>query len=280
MATTPVVPTPTPAPAPTTPTSPTSVSIDKELQDSLAALAHKHVTVSYTLVGVVVLMMLLCCGGGYLALKVYEKEVARAEADEKTMQQDKSDYMALNQKLQTTLAQDAADRAAWAQQEARLVQQVNARNQVVNTQIVDVTKPGKSAEDAYADLHSAYKDNPTVESAPLSVSKDPSGEQEMTFPVPAVQQFTATKLDRDRLFDNLDSTSQELTLEKQSNVTLTTDLNNTKAAKDALQVTETQCETTVAAYKKVAVKSKFQKFLGGALKVVIFIGGVALGHYI
>lgn len=274
-----------PVPTPATPAAPVLSTIDKDLQDSLASLAHKHVTVSYTLVGVLVLVLICGCIGAYFANGIFNKEVARAEADEKQMQQDKTDYTALNKTLTDTLAKDAADRTAWAQQVAQLVSQVAARNQVANQQITNVTQPGKSAEDAFADLHSAFKDNPTVESAALNVSKDPAtGEQLMTFPVPAVQQFTATKIDRDRDAANLVSMGNELDLANQTNDSLKTDLTNTQAAKAKLETTEAACEKTVADYKKVVVPSRFKRILNGFFKGVTFVGGVAvgavIGHYI
>lgn len=266
----------------TAPTSaPTLVQIDKELQDSLANLAAKHVTVSYTLVGI--LLVVLCFGafGAYFAAKWVDKEVAQAQSAEKLFNQEQQTATMANQQYQQELASHNADRIQWAAQQVQLVQAYSTHNQVVTQQIKQVTQAGKSAQDAFADIHDAYKDNLTVSSASPQVSVDPaSGEQMLAFPVSVVQQFTATKLDDDLQTANVANLDQQLSLEKQTNSTLTTDI---AASQDDLtkQKAATQaCSVALNDYKKVVVVSKFKKIMSGALKGVLFAGGIVIGHYL
>ena len=264
----------TPVPAPTI-----MNTIDKDLQDSLASLAHKHVTVTYVLIGVLVFVLALGGVGAYIGVKWVDASLARAEASEKLTAQYKTQYDALNLTYQNELAAHAADRAADAQKQAALISSMSNVNQKADTSIAKVLTPGKTATEAFADLKDAYKGTPSIGNLTLNVSKDSaSGEQLLTFTVPEVQQVTATKLDRDRLTSNLDNVNQQLTLEKDKTTTLTSDLTNLQTAHTALIKTETQCETTVADYKKVVKPSKFKIVLGYALKGALFAGGIVIGH--
>jgi hypothetical protein len=233
--------------------------------------------------------------GAYFAAKWVDKEVAQAQAAEKLMvqyqkQAQVSDQQAqtANQQYLTELASHNADRVQWGIQQAKLLQAYTTSNQAVNQQIQQAVTPGKSAQDVYADLHGAFKDNPIVEGAALNVSTDPtSKEQLLTFSVPVVQQITATKLNLDLQLSNVGNLNQQLSLEKQANLSLTSDLTGaqtaltaTQSALKASQTAETQCEVTVKDYKKVVLPSKFKRIMGGALKGVIFVAGAALGHYL
>src|SRR5208282_3903714 len=121
--------------------------------------------------------------------------------------------------------------------------------------------------------------------SPFMSGTDATGVPTLTFAVPDVQEFTATKVDDvTKTADLVDKTAQ-LTASNNSNVSLTADLKVGTAAFQALQKTEAQCEVTVTDkqkalddYKKAAVMTKWKKFLNGAEKVSIFIGGVVLGH--
>ena len=264
-------------PTPPVPT-PTLVQIDKDLQDALAALAGKHVTVSYVVVGVLVLVLSLTGIGGYFALQQIDKAEARAEVAEKTMEQDKQQYTTALASYQQQLAADTADRAADAQKLAQLELSLVAINKTTQTQVNNVTTPGKSAQEAYVDLINAYKDNKTVSAVTLDTTTDPSGEQLMAFPIPVVQQFSAIKIEGDGCKSDVVNLSEQLDVQKDENTTLNTDLTNNQKALGDLQKTETQCEATVKDYKKLTTPSKFKKIMGVALKVVLFIGGAALGH--
>jgi predicted RND superfamily exporter protein len=277
--------------------------IDKELQASLAALAHKHVTVSYVLIGVIVFVLLLGCGGAYIASKIYDKEIARAEAAEKQsnilqqqaaaaqqlMVQYKTESDAKTEQYTQQLEADKADRVRDAQTIASLQQQIQNRDAAAHQQETNVLAPGKSAQDAYNDLAGQFK-----LTTPFTPEKDKAGNDRISFLTPDVQQFTAAKIEANTSKADLAATNSELDAAKHTNVTLTNDLGNAQAALGALTRTESQCEDTVkqknatideknktiADYKKAAGAGKWRKMLNGAEKVLLFVGGIYIGHKI
>lgn len=268
-----------PIPAPPTDHS----HISNDLQESLASLAHKHVHVSYAIIGVLGLVLILCGIGAYFGEKSWEKAMDRAEAAEKEMVADRTQYQQVLAGYQKQLDINNAQIQADQLREADLLNQIKNRDAQANANIGNVLKPGKTAQDAYADLVAAYKDIKGPDGHPpvlsLNVSKDPvSGEQLLTFGVPAVQTFSATALAQKRDSADLSQTKEALGVEQHKNSLLADNLLGAQNSLTALQKTETQCELTVEAYKKVAKKSRFKKILAGAEKVAIFVGGVYLGH--
>jgi hypothetical protein len=279
MATTPI-PVPTAA-TPTPATTSTALTTEQQLQASLAALANRHANVSYTLIGILILVLVVGGFGAYFANKFVDKEIAAAKTAEGLYDQQKVVAAQATELYQKELASHDADRTKWAQQEATLVTQYKTRTVYVQQQIAAVTAPGKSAQDVYADLHTAYKDNPPVASVPLAVSADPlTQEQLLTFPVTAVQQFTATKIDDDAQKENVDNLNQQLNLKQAANDSLTTDLASANGVIADDKVAIAAADKTIKDYKKVVAPSRFKRIMGGVLKGALFVGGVALGHYL
>lgn len=230
-------------------------------QQQLSTLAHKHVTVSYTLIAVLVVVLGLAGFGGWLALKFADKQIARAEATEQRFEQAQKDF-------QTQLAANSAQRAADTQQQAAIVKIVDTRDKGADAKIQYVLQP-KTPQQALTDLGEAYAGSIDLSNTPVTP------DNYLSFPVKTVQQFSATKIDRDRLFADRDDIKKQLFLEQDKTKTLTADL---KKSEDTLGT----CKQTVADYKKAATVSKFRKFLGGAEKVgLLALGAVAgykLGH--
>jgi hypothetical protein len=253
---------------------PVMSQIDKQLQDSLAALAHKHVTMSYALIGMLAFILLLCGVGAYFGAKVYDRELARAEAAEKLMEQFKQTSDSDRAAAQAQIERDELQRQQDAQQIANLQSQILNRDNKATTDIANVLKPGKSAQDAFSDLAAHYKLQ-----TPFTVSKNPNGpDQLLSFVTADVQTFTATKIHDDEMTgDNRDKDAQ-LAKKDDSIRSLNDDLAKGKTAYDALLKTDQQCQKTVDDYKKVAKKSKFRVMLDHAKEVLLFAGGVYLGH--
>jgi len=218
----------------------------------LSALAHKHAHVSFGLIGVVVLVLVLACGGGYLALNLFDRALDKQDA--------KYAVFVDNQKaMQEQLRQDAQTIANLSMQQQQKVVVIHDRDQKTDKQISDVTRPDKPLEQVGRDFGGQFGFEP-VRAGDL-----------FQFTAPQVQGFTALKIDRERLFSDYADQSNVLKLEQQKNGILTSDValltkNNEEANKQ------------LVAYKKLAHRSKFKKFLGGALKVVIFVGGVYIGR--
>ena len=110
-------------------------------------------------------------------------------------------------------------------------------------------------------------------------------EQLLGFRVPEVQQFTATKLDRDRLFSDDASLTQKLALTQKDLDSTGSDLKNLQASyavlkdsDDKLQLANAQCQKTVTAYKKVAIKSRWQKIWAGTKKGAEIAGALLAGY--
>jgi cell division protein FtsB len=256
-------------------------------------MASHHITVNYLVIGILVLV--LACGGvgAYFGLKGYNKLMDRAEASEKltvqyeqTWKESQQQVKAANDLYEKELTQHAADRAADAQRLLDLTKAMQALNANADKHISDVTQPGKSAEQAFIDLKDAYKTTALGGTLALSVTADKdSGEKLMSFPVPTVQQFTATKIDRDRLFDNVTNLNQQVGV-KQKDLdslgldfkNLQTTYNTLKESDNQLQSANTQCLDTVKQYKKVAVKTKWQKIWAGT-KTGLMVGVSLLAGY-
>jgi hypothetical protein len=229
------------------------------LQQQLSALAHKHVSVSYTLIGVLVVVLGLAGLGGWLALKFADKQIARAEATEQRFEQAQKDF-------QTQLATNTAQRAADTQQQGVIVKVVDTRDKSTDAKIQYVLQP-KTPQQALTDLNEAYTGTVDFSNTPVT----PDGL--LSFRVNAVQQFSATKIDRDRLSADLSSYKGLLNLEQNKTTTLTADL--TKS-----ETTLAACQLTVTAYKKAATLSKFRKFLNGAEKAGLLMLGAVAGYEI
>lgn len=226
------------------------------LQQQFSALAHKHVTVSYTVIGVLVLVLALAGVGGWLALKFADKQIERAEAAEQRFEQSTKD-------LQTQLAASQTQRAADSAKQDVIVKVVHDTDAATDTKIQDVTKPGVTATQAVSDLDSAYHGG-------LNLSGTPVTADGASFSTPTVQQFTATKLDRDRLSTDLTNYQGLLTIEQDKTKSLTTDLTSCQAVVKKGQ-------DAVKEDKKAIVVTKWKKFLNGAKETVIVVGSIVAG---
>jgi len=244
--------------------------------DILNKLASHHITINYLLIGILVLV--LACGGmgAYLGLRGYERLMDRAEASEKLLVQAEQQAKAADDLYQKESAQHAADRAAAEQRYADLLRTLKERNQKADTDIVKVLQPGKSDQDVYSDLKAAYKNTPV--SFGMDVREDSqTGEHELAFPIPVVQQLTATKIDRDRLWDEVQNLGQQAGLKQKEYDSLSADYKALQDDRAKVAAANAQCQDTVKKYKAVAVKTKWQKIWAGTKRGAEIGGGFVLG---
>lgn len=225
------------------------------------SLSQRHVSVSYMFVGILVLVLGLAGVGGWLGLKAYENQIARAEAAEVR-------YVDAQKGFQTTLAQHDSERAANAKASAALIAQIAARASQAPSPIVQAgLKPGAAAVDVKNALGAVLSDR-----HPEGVSMAVQGENLEISPVSA-QVWLADELLLNRVSADLTDTQSLLALSTGSNSSLVRDLNQCKAV-------SVEAQKTIDAYKAAAVKSKWKKFLDGVQKVGLLVAGVAIGRAI
>src|ERR1017187_8017242 len=99
----------------------TSPTITAVVQSEVAALANKHLTLIFGLVGTIILMMGLMGVGGYFGLKAFDAQLSRAEKQDLQYQQDRNQWQAV-------LTQHDAERTAQALQIQQLQAKINQRD--------------------------------------------------------------------------------------------------------------------------------------------------------
>lgn len=228
------------------------------LQTEVSALAQKHITVSYLLVAVLVVVLGLASVGGYLAFKFADRQIARAEVSEQRFEAAQKDF-------QKQLADNTAQRAQDTKQQDVIVKVVDTRDATADKTINQVLSPATTPQDALTGLGSAYKG--TLELSQTAVTPD----GKLSFPLHAVQEFTATKIDRDRLFADRDDIKTALGLEQDKTKSLTADLTGAKG-------TLSDCQDTVKKYKSAAKASVFKRVVKGAGIAVLVAASFYLGH--
>jgi hypothetical protein len=235
---------------------------EQELQASFnaqfASLAHKHASVSYLTIGILALVLVLMGVGGYLGLKFADAQLARAEKME-------TQYNADRKTWQDKLDVSEAARAAATTQQQVIVKVIHDRDTTTATAILQAQNPNQSLQDVESGVLRAYSGVPGFE-APL-----PLQGVYIEFSARQAQQVTVAQLDRNRLSADLTDETNVFNLEHGKNLSLISDLAQCK-------VINVESDKVIASYKKAAVRSKFRKFLGGAEKVAILVGGIYLGH--
>jgi hypothetical protein len=275
MATPPVIPSPEPLKAGVLLPEDHS-HISNDLQASLASLAHKHVTLTYAVIGVLVFVLICGGGGAYFAAKWVDRALARAEKSEELYKADKVVSDKAIADLKTQLATSEAARAADEQKYADLAKQIANNNANAGRKEQEILKPGKTASQAYADLAGEYK-----LSSPLNIVESPDKtEQELVLRIPDVQQFSATKVDDDNAHVTIGLQTEQITTKQGEITSLNGDLLASKDALTKLQTTDNQCQDALKKYKTVAKVSRFKKILHGAIKGIEIGGALVLGYEI
>lgn len=259
-------------------------SIPQEVHNALLTqyqtLAHKHVTISYTLIGILALVLVGGGFGAFFAAKWVDRALARAEKSEQLYLADKKVSDQAIADLKTQLADSEKARAAAEQKAADLQKQANTIAAVSNQQQQQVLKPGKTASEAYADAKAAYG---AAISTPINIVESPDKtEQMLAFRIPDIQQMTATKID-DTAQKQIVVVKDGIIATKQGEIDgLKKDLATSQDALGKLQTTEKQEHDALEKYKSVAKKSKFKRILGGFWKgtqtVAIAVAAFELGH--
>lgn len=234
-------------------------AIQAQLIAQVQTFASHTVRVSYMFLGVIVLVLALAGVGGYFGLKSYEAQVARAEAIEQKYDAAQKDFTA-------QLAAHDAQRTADAKASAVLVAQIAARAAKPPAPVVvTALAPSATAEQVRNGLQAVLSPR-FPQGIPMAVQ----GENIEISPVSA-QVWLADEVALTRVTADLSDTQVLLSLSNKDNATLKQDLTTANS-------TLSDAKDTIKAYKKIAVKSRWRKFLDGALKVGLVTAGVAIGH--
>jgi len=236
--------------APVTPVAP---------QSEVAALAQRHLTLTYGLVATLVLLMALMGFGGYLGVKAFDNQLARQEQRDTQYQADRRVFL-------DTLAAHDADRAAQAQKIADLEAQIAKRDaKPLPKPIQDGIQPNASAEQVKNALGAVYGVDATLGTPKV----EPDGNVALS--LSQGQQAVHARIEADTAIADLKDEKAIVSLQEATVSSLKTDLNT-------CTTTLYKANEDIKGYKKLAVRSRWQKFLGGAEKVGIFAAGAFLGH--
>jgi hypothetical protein len=239
----------------------TTPTITAVVQSEVAALANKHIGLIFGLVGTIVLLMGLMGVGGYFGLKAFDAQLSRQEVRDAQYQTDRKTF------LDTLTAHDA-ERAAQATQIAQLQAQIKARDsKPLPKPIQDGLKPGADAQTVATGLTDAYKGVPSFGAVAVVPPET------IALSVPQAQQTIQSKVDLDKAQGDLGDQKSINSLLNSANSSLTNDLGSCKTL-------NVQANKDIAGFKKLAVRSKWQRFLAGAEKVGLLAGGAMLGHMI
>jgi hypothetical protein len=248
--------------------------VHQAVQDQVHALAQKHVTVSYLLLGILGLTLVMGGFGAYFAAKWVDRALARAEKSEQLYVQYKADADRQIAALNTQLAASEQARAISDAKIADLQKQVINIAANAAKKKEEVLKPGKTASQAYADLAGQY----TLQSPLNIVESQDKSEQELVFRVPDVQRFTASKIDLDAALQTISLKDEQIKEKDGQIVGLKSDLTKSGEALAAEQKADAQCQDALKQYKKIAKVSKFRRILNGAIKPAIFMAGFVAGY--
>lgn len=235
-------------------------STEHDIQTLLLAqinkLSQHHVTVSYTLIAVLVLVLGLVGAGGWLGLKSYEGQVARAEAIE-------ARYQDAQKAFSEQLAANNAERAQDAQASAALISQIAKR---AVAPLPPVIQSGLAASASAESVSKALQ-----EVQPGLGTPEVTPDAKVALQVNQAQLVVRSLLAGTQAEADLGDTNALLGLANRDKSTLSNDL-------DSCTDLNLKANETIAGYKKAAIKSKWRKILDGMEKVGLILGGAAIGH--
>lgn len=219
--------------------------INSDAADLLAALkthteavAGAHVQVSFGLIFVVLMVLASSLGIMYFENQQWRKELDKADAINTQYHMDLKDAEA---RLAQSMVQRQQDTAA----QQVIVKVVHDRDTSANNSIAAVTSPDKTAQQVAQDAGKNLGETPSV-----------TPDNRLAFTAPKVQDFEATLFDRDRFQADFFDVQNQLHLEEDKTAKLNADVGN-------LQQMLNECGDDVAAYKKVAKKTRWHRVLAG-----------------
>jgi hypothetical protein len=183
---------------------------DIEMQTAayLHKLGNRHAHISFALIALLALVMGI---GGFFGYRAFQSATAAITA----AQQQGREY-------QQQFQQHEAQRTETTKEQKVIVKVIHDRDVQADQKIEEVTKPDADTETVKQNVIAAYQLNP----ARVYTNPEPGGM--FSFGQPEVQLFTATKIDRDRLFRDWQDSQHNLGLEQGTTKSLREDLSSSK----------------------------------------------------
>lgn len=240
------------------------------VQSEVSALAHKHITLTWGVLGVLVIALMIAVLGGFAGYKSYEKALQRAEAAEQRFEQKDQQYQQMIADFQKQLTADAAERQAATDKQNQLQAQIDQRARQPLPAVVSAgLQTNATAEQAAAALQSAIPELGVVEASP---------DGKVSSTVTQTQAIITVAVAGQRAEADLKDTQTLYGLEQSKSTSLSKDLTSCQSTLSGANASLDDAKKTISAYKKAAKRSVFRKILDGAEKMALFAGGVYLGH--
>lgn len=243
------------------------------VQSEISALAHKHVHLSFAILGVLIVALGVACLGGYMGLRGYERALARAEAAEQRFEQKDQQYQTMIADFQKQITADAQERQQASAKQEQLQAQINARVSAPVPPVVQTgLKPDATAQEAGNALGAVF----TKPDAPVVPMATPDGKVALT--VKESQEVASQGLDYQRITLDWQDEISLYNLEVSKSTSLSKDLQSCQDTVTASQADLKDAKATIAAYKKAAVRSKWQKMWQGFKTYGVPVIAFALGR--
>lgn len=246
---------------------------DTTVQSEISAFAHK---VLYAHLGIFVLLIGLLAGGAYFGLRSYDKALAHAEALQQQFNVAQAAYVASQKQLTDLLATDAAQRAVQTAQQATLEAQIVKRDSQPQPPVItQALTPSASTIQVAEGLQSAYGFQTLPEVTP---------DNKIALEPQEAQETLSAKVNLVRFSGDLQDETQLYTLEVAKNSSLSNDLTQCQTTEAAGVTALAAANKSLAAYDKLAHRSKFRKILGSigrnAERIGIAVVAFEVGHRI
>src|SRR5665213_232019 len=191
-------------------------SIGTAVQSEISALAHRHLTLTFGLVGTLVLFMVLMGFGGYMGLKHFEAQLSKQDDKDDQYQSDRKTF------LDTLTAHDA-ERTGDKVQIVQLQAQISKRDSQPLPKVVQAgLQPDSTSQAVAGALQSVYSDVPSFGAV---VAESPTT---VALSLPQAQQMVKDKASLSTTRADLTDEKSTISLLNTANASLSGDLNQCK----------------------------------------------------
>lgn len=246
-------------------------------QQVLTNIHNKLHMIVFAHIGVIILFMALLGAGGWFGLRSYDKQVERAEALQVQFQKAQETAVQAQKQLTDIIAADSAARAQESAQQSQIELEMAKRASQAPAPVVSQALLSASTATQIASaLTSQYAGaNPPVV---------PTVTQDGNLLISAAEgkEWVSDKLALGLTTANLKDETSLYTLETDKTTSLTTDLSVCQSTVSDDKAALGKAQNTIAAFDKLAHRSKFRKVLGSigrnAERIGILFVGIELGH--
>jgi chromosome segregation ATPase len=238
-----------------------AVKVGSEVQADVVYLKSKPFYSSWL---VVLIIAVVLVGGTYWVTSGYEgykKAIEIAALQEAHAKQTEDLYNKFKTQFDSDLQRSKEELQALIDKQKSIGQNIVKRNVATQTKIQQVTAKDRTVEQVKKDV----EDNLLITPVLSTTNSD------FIFSLAQTQQIVALKINSDRLEQNIKDIQNQLTLEQEKTARLQQDLSTAITALNQATTVINDYKDTVAAYKKAAKKSVWQKVRNGAIVVGVAI---------